>query len=137
MSYLEMDFHKLCPLGMNLVLRLICISDILFISCHIYLVLLKVAYFDVNSIMYFIMLATVYINVRKHRRGIKNNEKSRETGNTGYIIRRKPKEKQNIIYVLHHYAIANTKFVHVFLMYCLHVFAWKWIFTSYAPWGCT
>jgi hypothetical protein len=27
---------------------------------------------------------------------------------TGYTIRGKPKPKQNIIYVLHHYAIANT-----------------------------
>ena len=27
---------------------------------------------------------------------------------TGYTIRRKPKQKQNIIYIVHHYAIANT-----------------------------
>lgn len=38
------------PLGMNLVLRLICLSDKLFIFYHICLVLSKIADVDVNSI---------------------------------------------------------------------------------------
>ena len=40
-------FHKLCPLGIHIALRLICISDMLFILYH---VLSKIADVDVNSI---------------------------------------------------------------------------------------
>ena len=37
------------------------------------------------------------------------NEQSRETGNIGYTIRRKTKQKQKTICVGHHYGQTNTK----------------------------
>jgi len=47
------------------------------------------------------------INVREYQRG--NQEwKSRETGNMGYIRRRKTKQKHNTICVGHHFTQTNT-----------------------------
>jgi len=40
--------------------------------------------------------------------GVIMKGQSRETGNTGYTIRRKTKQKHNTICVGHHYTQANT-----------------------------
>jgi hypothetical protein len=64
-------------------------------------------FYSLNRLSYFNMLLYVIFDLYTVNKRIKKGQ-SRETGNIGYIRRRKTKQKLNTIYVGHHYTQTNT-----------------------------